>query len=271
MHPGSRRKSIPAALRRITRGLMGGVAELLLPRCCLSCEALLQPGQTQLVCATCWARVASLPHPRCDRCGHPMSEGTCRWCPLLPPYVRAARSCCWVPGGVGERVLYAFKYEGWHAAGREMGERMARLTWPLDVLAEARALIPVPLAIDRLRSRGFNQSDLLASAVGRCRGIPVMSGVLERVRATPSQTRLTPEQRLYNVSGAFQVAARFPSQLLGAHVILVDDVITTAATLNECAATLWSAGVRIVSYISFGRARAAGDMPLTRGSTTNGT
>ena len=262
---------ITPVVRRMTRAMLQAVGELVLPRVCLTCDRLLASEQVQLVCSTCWARVAILPHPRCDRCGHPTGEGSCRWCPLLPPYVRAARSWCWVPGGVAERLLYAFKYEGWHAAGVEMGERMSRLAWPEDVLAECCALIPVPLNEERRRSRGFNQSEVLAHALGHRKGIPVMSQVMQRVRATPSQTRLTPEQRLRNVVGAFQTPKPLPSQLLGAHVMLVDDVITTAATLNECAATLWDAGVRIVSYVSFGRARAAGDMPLTRGLAQHGT
>ena len=251
--------------------MLQAVGELVLPRVCVACERLATSEQVQLVCSTCWARVAVLPHPRCERCGHPTGEGSCRWCPLLPTYVRAARSWCWVPGGVSERVLYAFKYEGWHAAGAEMAARMARLSWPDDVVKECSALIPVPLADERQRSRGFNQSEVLAQGLGLGRGIPVMSQVIQRVRATPSQTRLTPEQRLHNVAGAFRLPTPLPAQLLGAHVMLVDDVITTAATLNECAATLWDAGVRIVSYVSFGRARAAGDMPLTRGLAQHGT
>lgn len=185
---------------------------------------------------------------------------------MLPDFVRAVRSCCWVPGGVAERLIYAFKYEGWHAVHETLAERMARLQWPDDVRTECAALIPVPLAADRRRERGFNQSELLADALGRRMGWPVHARVLQRVRATPSQTRLTPEQRLRNVDGAFRIVERLPESLLGAHVMLVDDVITTAATLNECAVTLWDAGVRIISYVSFGRARAAGDLPLTRGS-----
>ncbi len=239
---------------------------LLLPRVCLACDGVLRPGCERMVCDVCWNRVPELPRPRCERCGHPAGSGeSCRWCPLLPDYVRAVRSWCWVPGGVAERLVHALKYEGWHALAPELAERMARLDWPADVRDERSALVPVPLAAERMRTRGFNQSAKLADALAPHLGVPVWHDVIERPRATPSQTRLTPEQRLHNVADAFRVVEGAPSILRGAHVILVDDVVTTAATLNECAATLWDAGARIISYVTFGRARAAGDAPLSRG------
>ena len=85
-----------------------------------------------------------------------------------------------------------------------------------------------------------------------------MSNVLARKRATESQTRLTPGERLHNVAGAFDVIVP-RARLAGQHVVLVDDVITTAATLNACAVALYTGGTRIISYVTFGRARAAGD------------
>jgi predicted amidophosphoribosyltransferase len=83
--------------------------------------------------------------------------------------------------------------------------------------------------------------------------------VLERARATETQTRLTPEERLANVSGAFRVRDAARRGVRNAHVVLVDDVVTTAATLNACAAALCEGGARVVSYVTFGRAPAMGD------------
>ncbi len=262
-------------------GMWRAAEALLLPRVCVCCEVLLAPGREAMACDACWHRVAQLPRPCCERCGHPGVGVSCRWCPLLPPYVRCVRSFCWMPGGVAERMVYAFKYEGWRALAPEMARRMARLSWPADVRDEVTALVPVPLSASRRRERGFNQSELLAREMARelareearqearqeapAVRCDVWDDVVERPRATSSQTRLTPEQRLRNVAGAFKVVAGAPSKLRGAHVMLVDDVVTTAATLNECAATLWNAGARIISYVTFGRARAAGDAPPSRG------
>jgi ComF family protein len=185
-------------------------------------------------------------------------EGDCRWCPLLPPYVRAVRSVCWVPDGLGGDLVHAFKYDGWHGLAAGMATRMGRLTWPADVIAERTALVPVPLSQRRERERGFNQSAKLAGELRVPLSADVWNDVLVRDHFTESQTRLTPEERLRNVSGAFRVAGD-PARLRGAHLLLVDDVVTTAATLNACAAGLFAGGARIISYVAFGRARLPGD------------
>lgn len=135
---------------------------------------------------------------------------------------------------------------------------MARLPWPVDVVRERTALVPVPLASARRRERGFNQAELIASALAAHWQVPVRADGLERVRSTTSQTQLTPEQRRANVRGAFRASPR-ARELRGAHLVVVDDVLTTAATLNACAAALHDAGARIISYVTFARAPAPGD------------
>lgn len=239
---------------------LSDLAQFLLPRCCAACEDLLDDTDDGLVCGRCWSRMSRLPSPHCARCGHPLRpRGACVGCALLPPYVRAARSLAWIPDPVGSRVLAALKYEGWPAVAEALGERMARLAWPGDVVAERAALVPVPLAAVKERARGFNQAERLARAVARRWGLPVWADVLRRTRATPSQTRLTPGERLANVHGAFLAEAGHADRLRGRHLILVDDVLTTGATLNACASVLFAAGARTLSYLTFGRARASGD------------
>jgi predicted amidophosphoribosyltransferase len=175
---------------------------------------------------------------------------------VLPPYVRAVRSVCWAPEGTGGAAVHALKYHGWTLAGVDMAREMAALPWPDDVLRERGALVPVPLGTTRLRERGYNQSAVLARGVAPCWGVPTWDDVLRRTRATRSQTRLTPGERLVNVAGAFAAAPGAEARLRGTHVVLVDDVVTTAATLNACAAALVAGGARLVSYLTFGRARS---------------
>jgi ComF family protein len=211
-------------------------------------------------CDGCWARLPRLPSPRCDRCGHPTWGLDCRWCALLPPYVRAARSLCWERAGTtAQSIVHALKYGGWPSIADEMAARMTRIDWPADVRHERTALVPVPLAPPRLRERGFNQSEVLGAALGVRWRIPMWTDVLSRVRHTPSQTRLTPADRVRNVSGAFRASPSARAILRGAHVVLIDDVVTTASTLNACAAALYDGGTRILSYVTFARAPAAGD------------
>ncbi|MFN8667431.1 MAG: double zinc ribbon domain-containing protein [Gemmatimonadaceae bacterium] len=150
---------------RSARESAAALEALLLPRHCVACERLIPAHIDAVACDTCWSRVTPLPFPRCDRCGHPVGAESCRWCPLLPPFVRAARSWCWVPGGDAERMVYALKYNGWKSIAPEMAARMARVDWPDDVVSERAALIPVPLAAARERERGFNQSRELARAL----------------------------------------------------------------------------------------------------------
>jgi ComF family protein len=135
---------------------------------------------------------------------------------------------------------------------------MGSLRYPDDVERERAALVPVPLSPSRRRERGYNQSTELARALGAVWRLPVREDLLERTRATTTQTRLTPGERHRNVSGAFRARADRAS-LRGLHFVLVDDVVTTAATLNACAAALHAGGARILSFVTFGRAPALGD------------
>jgi ComF family protein len=165
----------------------------------------------------------------------------------------------WAAGDVGLGVVHALKYGGWHRAAIEMAARMARCEWPIDVVEERAAIVPVPLSKKRERERGYNQSACLANALAAAWNVPVWNDVLSRTRHTETQTRLTPRERLRNVTGAFSAPSDARERLRGTHVVIVDDVVTTAATLNSCAAALCAGGARIVSFVTFGRAPALGD------------
>jgi ComF family protein len=156
-------------------------------------------------------------------------------------------------------IVHALKYDGWSAVADEIATRMGRLSWPHDVIVERAALVPIPLAAARKRQRGYNQSALISRALGRVWRVPMLEDVVIRSRETDSQTRLTPEQRLGNVAGSFVVKHDHRDDIRGKHLVLVDDVVTTAATLNACAKALYEAGARIISYVTFGRAHASGD------------
>jgi ComF family protein len=251
---------LAAALVRAGRATL----DLLLPPSCVVCDAPLAAHEAGVTCGRCWSRLDTLPHPQCARCGHPLGRDAgrhaCRWCECLPPFVRAARSVCFATGGSGGEIVHALKYHAWHAAADGMAARMARLPWPADVVRERTVCVPVPLAAVRLRERGFNQSALLAERVAAQWALPYAGETLMRTRSTVSQTRLTPGDRLSNVAGAFRAGDGTREMLRGAHVVLIDDVVTTAATLNACAAALCAGGARIVSYLTFGRARSARDL-----------
>jgi ComF family protein len=243
----------------VWRGWARAALDLLLPCACVVCGRLNDRADRGLACARCWNRLVPIPAPRCERCGHALGPRRCTWCDLLPAFVRSGRSVCWVHRGSGSALVHELKYGGWHGLARPMAARMARVGWPDDVVRERTALVAVPLAGTRERERGFNQSARLAHELAHHWHTPVWGDVLVRARATETQTRLTPEARRHNVSGAFRAVAGTRARLRGTHMMLVDDVVTTGATLVECASALLDGGARIVSFVTFGRAPASGD------------
>jgi ComF family protein len=160
--------------------------------------------------------------------------------------------------GTASALIHSLKYDGWRRIAVGMGAEMARLRWPGDVHRERACLVPVPLTSARARERGFNQADAIAQALATHWAIPVRSALC-RTRMPTSQTRLTPGERTVNVTRAFTVASAGAPDVQGAHCVLVDDVVTTAATLVACATALMEGGARIVSCVTFGRAPAIGD------------
>ena len=243
------------------------VEQLLLPAECLLCRALLSfPDCARLVCDLCRHRWRAVRPPWCARCGQPEPLfGRCRLCAQWPPAFKVARSAVWLDAGAREAV-HALKYAGLPRIATDLAAVMVGLEIPG---LESALLVPVPLGRARLRSRGYNQGERLARALGRRWRRPVVD-LLVRTRDTAAQTALTPEARLANVAGAFQVrngecgvrsertsgdsALHIPHSALERPLILVDDVFTTGATLAEAARALERAGAGTVSAVTFGRA-----------------
>lgn len=219
----------------------------LLPGACLACGD--PAGATDpLICPLCQSRWRRLPMPQCGRCGQPLpgDDGPCRFCSGWPEALARARSAVWLDDGVRQAV-HALKYGGWWRVAEPLAGAMRGL---INTGCEGAVLLPVPLAPSRARRRGYNQAERLARALGRTTGIPCDPGALTRTRSTSSQTALSPEARRANISGAFRARP-----LGGRRVILVDDVLTTGATLCEAALTLTAAGAGSVEAVTFARAK----------------
>ncbi len=218
----------------------------MLPGECLICHAPVEPDpRDPLVCGPCRSRWIPLPEPQCPRCGQPVSLPlACRLCAGWPPALSGVRSAVWLDAGA-RRAVHLLKYEGWWRLSDAMATPMRRL---LSAGAQV-TLIPIPLGATRQRTRGYNQSAVLARALGLLLGAPVAEHSLRRRRDTATQTALTPEERRANLSGAFVPVGRPPSR-----AVLVDDVFTTGATLLEAANALVAAGARSVAGVTFARA-----------------
>lgn len=212
-----------------------------------------EPG---CLCWDCQTRVHSVQVPFCDRCGDPV-EGLvtdifeCAWCRKTAPAFDWARSAVRYDG-VARQLLRRLKYNAGLWVVDTLAEWLLAL-WrncPPDIQV-ADWITPVPLYTRRRRERGYNQSALLASRLSRRVGIPFRDGLLRRNRSTVSQTRLTAAQRLHNVRGVFSVP--WPRRARGARIVLVDDVMTTGATVNECARMLRAAGAAAVMVLTVAR------------------
>ncbi|CAB4242865.1 ComF family protein [Methylacidimicrobium sp. AP8] len=186
--------------------------------------------------------------PFCRRCAAP-GVVLCARCRESPPDFLWARAACRYGGAVQEAIL-GLKYRKqidrlpWLSDLLEIGFRTYAATLPWD------ALVPVPLHPVRERSRGFNQAEELARLLGKRQGIPVRNA-LRRVRPTPPQAGLPSPRREHNLSGAFQPKRNFDPA--GKNLLLIDDVITTGATVRESAARLRENGARTVCVLAVAR------------------
>jgi len=225
--------------------------DAVLPPLCLSCGAIVsEPGA---LCGACWEKVGFLAAPHCQACGHPFEfdagdQSLCGHCLREPPPWRRARAVFRYDEhskGLILRFKHADRLEGAPAFARWMARAGAEL------LAECDLIVPVPLHRFRLLARRYNQAALLANALGKQTGIAVAPDVLTRTRRTESQGHMNREQRRKNVRGAFVV--RQPARVAGKRVVLVDDVLTTGATLGECARVLKAAGAHSVDVLTLGR------------------
>jgi len=234
------------------------VEQLLLPAECLICHGLLNTRDAaRIVCPLCRQRWRAVRPPWCERCGQPEPHfGPCRLCVAWPAALRSVRSAVWLDA-YARPAVHALKYGGLPRIADDLATAMRQRQSPAD---GASVLIPIPLATKRLRTRGYNQSEVLARALARQWRIPVLPDLLVRTRETPTQTALTPGTRLANVAGAFEVRnvkcgmRNFAFRLSTFELILVDDVFTTGATLAEAARALEQAGATRVEGVTFARA-----------------
>ncbi len=230
------------------RSRLSAIGHWLLPLRCLLCGDAGHDGLD--LCRDC---AAELPRNRscCARCALPLAlpAALCGRCQRHPPPWQAA----WSPFRYGwplDRLESRFKFSRELAAGRSLVRLWQREARPIELPA---LIVPVPLHRARLRQRGYNQALELARPLARALGVPLSHDLLHRAHPTAAQSELDAPSRRRNVRGAFVVCPEAP---LPAHVAVLDDVMTTGATLAECARVLRRAGVARVDVWALARAPA---------------
>ena len=239
--------------------LLRGVFDLILPPICLACDGLIATGDTRrFVCRRCRTKLRAPPPPLCMRCGAPrlltgrsIDPASCQECCEWPPQLQRARSA-FLMHPPADRLVHQLKYRGWSGLAEMMGGAMAH-AWATCRDVGIERIVAVPTTASRRRDRGYNQAELLALVVAREINRKCES-LLERVVSAGTQTTLQPAARGANVAGAFQLSSNARNHLKDAHILVVDDVLTTGATTLECTRTLLEGGASSVSVLTFARA-----------------
>ncbi len=226
-------------------------ADLILPAVCVSCSTLIT--RHNLLCPQCWSGLNLITPPCCDRLGIPLPgyEGSGPHISTQafanPPIFSRARAAAHY-GGIIRKLIVRFKFEDKHEPLPLFITLMRKAGSAL--LEDADVLVPVPLHRLRLLQRRFNQSALLAKGLSKATGVPARVTALKRTRRTHAQVGLMQEARQDNVAGAFKVSDGGRNAVRGKRVLLIDDVITTGATCNACAAALLEAGASGVDVLA---------------------
>ncbi|OGP86023.1 MAG: hypothetical protein A2Z08_07090 [Deltaproteobacteria bacterium RBG_16_54_11] len=230
---------------------------LIFPPVCPICRTLISwKGQDPIMCPDCRKAIRPVRPPYCPHCGLPYPTGDeedrlCGLCLQERWYFEVHRTCALYEGALKE-AIHRFKYGGVFPLVRVFGDLLEPAFQILTRDYPADVMVPVPLHIRRLRERGFNQALLLVKELSKRTGIPYKERALKKIKDTAVQIALKKRERRKNLTRAFQVKDQEAIQ--GKTVVLVDDVYTTGATVNECSRALRMAGAERVAVLTVARA-----------------
>lgn len=255
------RRSLRAVGRRaraLAKGAGSALVGIVYPPTCIGCGAA--TGEAHSLCARCWAGIAFIERPFCERLGTPfdvdLGAGLISPAALANPPVYARSRVVARYDETARRLVHRLKYSDRLDLAAAMGIMMHRAG--AELLADADVIVPVPLHPWRLWWRRFNQSASLAAVVAQRSGVACDPFLLARVKRTRPQVGLTKAQRAENLQGAFRVLPNAKQRLEGRRVLLVDDVVTTGSTANAASRALLRGGAAAVDVLAFARVVAEG-------------
>lgn len=240
----------------LVRELFASLRDLFFPEVCPFCNRIIYEEEA-LVCSECLSKIESVSSPLCTSCGKPFMVETqedhyCGECLTERRFYRKVRAVLFYEGEVME-AIHRFKYSSQIYHARPFGWLMYERGKEFMDFSEYDLIIPVPLHKKRLKKRGFNQAQLLAEEVSKYLNLSVEVFVLERRKETSSQVGLKKDERRRNVKNAFYVLNH--EVIRKRKILLIDDVLSTTATVNECARALIRAGAEMVDVLALARGR----------------
>ncbi len=233
------------------------ILDFVFPQNCISCDGSIAV-EDNFLCAACREDIGLIRQPYCFLCGvpadlsyaYPNEEFTCGVCRKKPFKFDQARSLGFYDT-VLRTTIHHFKYRKQMGVLSEMDLLMEKFFEENSEFCQGFTVSPVPLHFNKMKERGFDQAFLIARQVAKILKLPLEGGLLRRVRATPAQATMTLTERALNIKGAFEVNR--PEWVSGKNILLVDDVFTTGATVNEAARTLKKNGAGKVHVFTLGR------------------
>ncbi len=238
--------------RPLARPLLNGLMNILYPPVCFLCQRSLFPAESgQCVCPSCRASIEMNAPPFCLKCSRPLKKPArsfCRDCQRSSFHFDNVYAACRYSEPF-QRLLHLYKYGNLTAVRKIFSSLMIEFidTYQIPV-KDYQLLLAVPLHPVRQRERGYNQSELLAAALARHYRIPFRNNILKRTLYSPNQARVSPKQRWTNVESAFKIGSH--SCITNTNILLVDDLITTGATLSSLAGVLKAGGAKKVSALT---------------------
>lgn len=233
-------------LINLLRDIASGVLEFTYPIHCLKCDRL----ANAFLCDECLSRIELIAPPVCSKCGKPSERRLCHTCRNREFHFEKVRSAGPFRGAL-RNAIHALKYRKLQSVSSPLIKLLTQ-AYPSSGLGKNFDFVtPIPIHRSRMIERGFNQSESLARGLARHLGILLEASVLYKAVNTPHQVDLAPELRMINVRGSFGI--KNPEKILMKRILVVDDVVTTGATLDEAAQTLISAGAKSVSGYTLAR------------------
>ncbi|MFH1245289.1 MAG: ComF family protein [Candidatus Omnitrophota bacterium] len=242
-------------LLHISNGVKSFI-NLFYPLSCYICHAKLSPLKDMPLCDHCWQEIRLNPPPSCRKCGIHLPAFSqkeahfCKKCQTSSYYFKKASSAC-IYEGIVKKCVHLFKYKRKLALAKPLSRLLVDFTYNFIDIKKIDLIVPVPLHPKKFRQRQFNQARILAQAVSSAFAGRLEDKALVKIKDHPAQANLSQAKRINNVQNSFRVK-NLPA-VKDKNILLIDDVLTTAATVNECAKVLWEAGAKTIEVLTLAR------------------